>query len=277
MAEKVRVNLERQVAELRDLRERQLFTDEEISSIVSRRTALESAIHAKTCRPQDFLAYVAYESSLDSLRAIRAKKQQKQAAAKGKGKAGQKPKKFTISDYSMSRRQTKLLEMACRRFPSDESLWDAQLSHLRSIKPFPESDISKTLMNAVAAMPLNSKYWIQAAAFQDRSGDSNAARRMFMRGTRVCNDLKLWLAWMLFEVDVAQRLRQRWTLLGLLQSEQKDQPAADVLTLDLEAEEAPPQEDNAVLEGQIIKLVVNHILQSKSPFSLSICLARASF
>lgn len=279
MAEKVRVNLERQLAELRDLRERQLFTDDEISSIVARRTALESAVHAKTCRPQDFLDYVNYESSLDSLRAIRAKKQRKAAAAAYKGQqqsgaAKKPPKKYTLSDWSMSKRQTKLLDMACRRFPREEVLWDRQLSHLRSIKPFPESDVSKTLMSAVAAMPLNAKYWIQAAQFQDRSGDSNAARKMFMRGTRVCNDLKLWLAWMLFEVDVAERLRQRWTLLGLLPSDgdrkEQQQPgdAPDVLSLDVDGDEEAdalpslPQEDNAVLDGQIIRLVVDHLLQS---------------
>lgn len=275
MAEKVQFNMEKQVAELRDLKERELFDSEELSAIVSRRTALETALHARTVQPKDFLNYVDYERRLDELRGIRAKKQhtqqlQQAKAAKGKGKKVKK--QHSLSDYSMARRQTRLLQMGCRRFPTDQILWDRLLAHLYSIKPFPETDVSKTLMSAVAAMPLSHKYWTLAARFQDRSGDTAAARKMFMRAIRVCgHSIEMWETWLLFEVSVAQKLRERWILLGLIKEDQvaNDEPPGTTpegkISLDVESEDPQPppeaQQENAVLQGQIAKVVIDHALQ----------------
>jgi len=76
MAEQVQATLDRMVAPLADLMDREIFSQSEIHAIVARRRESEYLLKRITPRKADFLKYIQDELQLEKLRQLRAKKQQ---------------------------------------------------------------------------------------------------------------------------------------------------------------------------------------------------------
>jgi len=71
MAEHVQASLDRMVAPLRDLMDRQIFTEEEIRAVVSRRRESEYLLRRRAARKADFVRYIEAETLLEKLRVLR--------------------------------------------------------------------------------------------------------------------------------------------------------------------------------------------------------------
>ena len=279
MAAKVQLNLEHQVAELRDLQEKKLFSAVEISEIVRKRTAYESSVTRKSVRPEDFLAYAAYETKLEALRRLRAKRL----------KLEQKNKTATLSDYSIPRHVTALLTIGSRRFPSSTILWDALLDHVQhGILQPSHKQISATFVSAIAALPTSPIYWIKAVNWEAQQGDPSAARKLVMRALRFvgAKEKALWMEWIKLEMRFADNLRKRWEVLGLqndaaIKGKEKAAELAPEAVVELPLLEGEPTQDvdgllkdavgdveaavveneqQPIMDGAIVKVVLDNAI-----------------
>jgi len=259
MSEKVSLTLERFVAELRDLEEKQVFTPNEISEMVQSRTAHETLIIRSACTPQNFIDYVNYEVRLEKLRKIRSSKLQIKPGS-------------SISTYSIPRHVTHILTIATRRFPTSNMLWSKYIDHIRSLKA--PRQLSKVLVQAISAQPNTAKYWLLAIRHEKSEGDVAVARKLLMRAVRFLKkDFSIWEEWIDFEVAFAEETRVR---LGHeppsshkgkgKEIDGEELPLSDGEALQEMQEEVQQVEkvggERAVTEGAIVKIVINHALDS---------------
>ncbi|KAG5456706.1 MAG: U3 small nucleolar RNA-associated protein 6-domain-containing protein, partial [Olpidium bornovanus] len=243
MAEQVQFRLEAQVPELEDLERKGLFSPREIRAIVKRRTRLEYALERRISRKEDYLRYIEYEVNLEALRRAR----------KDKLFVG-KTYKLSLSDYSGLRRIQNVFDRATRTFAGDTALW------LQAPKPpacFALLVYCYCLLapritsRAIQKLPTNPTLWVLAANHELHvNNNTTAARGLFQRGLRLCDDSQeLWAAYHLMEVEYTEKIRERRKVLGI-GAEQRKQNNESVK----EAENAgDPEEDNA-FDGDVIKL-----------------------
>lgn len=145
MADVVQFRLERMVDELEDLVSRGLFSRQEIAEIVKRRRDFEYRLKRPRPLKQDFLAYVDYETQVDSLRVIRKKKilgelERRQQQRKGDKEAGDGEKKSgklwkrSISDVAGVARILEIYRLAVVKYKGDLDLWFRYLEFCRERK-----------------------------------------------------------------------------------------------------------------------------------------------
>lgn len=125
MADVVQYRLERMVNELDDLERRGLFTRQEIAEIVKQRRKFEYRLKRPSPLKQDFLAYIEYETQLDSLRRLR----KKSAAREIKKKM-----KKSVSDFAGVARIIEIYRMAVTRYKGDIDLWFKYLEFCKQRK-----------------------------------------------------------------------------------------------------------------------------------------------
>ena len=130
MADVVQYRMERMVPELDDHERRGIFSKAEMAEIVRTRSKFEYRLKRPSPLKSDFLAYIDYERTLDSLRILRKKKASRQLKAQG----GNKRMKKSVSDYAGVRRIIELYRMATTRFKGDLSLWFHYLEFCRDRK-----------------------------------------------------------------------------------------------------------------------------------------------
>ena len=118
MAESIDFRLEQSIPELQDLVHKELFTQNEVKSIIKKRTQHEHTLLRPSAKRADYLRYIEYEKSLEKLRQRRLKR---------KKEAGKK----SISDYAGQRKIRNLFERACIRF-QDLELWMQYIEHVKS-------------------------------------------------------------------------------------------------------------------------------------------------
>ena len=107
VAEKARFYLERAVPQLREFEEKNIFTPDEIRSLVRKRTDFEHLVLSPGNKPTDWLNYVGWEKSLESLRVKRCRRLQVR----------------TSSSHAGRGRIFSTLERAVSRHPESIELW----------------------------------------------------------------------------------------------------------------------------------------------------------
>lgn len=129
MADVVQYRLERMTNELDDLEQRGIFTRREISEIVKQRTKFEYRLKRPSPLKQDYLAYIDYETQLDSLRRLRKKSVMRDLQKQGL-KTTKKMKK-SVSDFAGITRIVDIYRLAVMRFKGDIELWFRYLEFCR--------------------------------------------------------------------------------------------------------------------------------------------------
>lgn len=122
MAESVDLELDKMVGEFTDFSARNLFNPIEIQSIVKKRRDFEYALQKRIVEKSDFLRYIQYEMSLDSLRSKRKTRLCKE--------------QHGIADSSIKKRIKSLFERATTKFKGDVNLWTEYLAF--SVKENPK-------------------------------------------------------------------------------------------------------------------------------------------
>src|SRR5271156_2171265 len=74
MAESIDFRLEQSIPELQDLVNKELFTQEQVKSIIKKRTQHEHTLLRPSAKKADYLRYITYEQSLEKLRQKRLKR-----------------------------------------------------------------------------------------------------------------------------------------------------------------------------------------------------------
>ncbi|KAL4800414.1 U3 small nucleolar RNA-associated protein 6-domain-containing protein [Aspergillus venezuelensis] len=197
-ADKARFFLEKSVPELKEYEKKKIFTKDEITSIIKKRSDFEHKINARGAQPVDFVRYAEYEMNLDSLR----RKRVKRMGIKSAGFSGQ-------------RRIFFVLDRATRKFHGDIGLWIQYIEYARRQKAYKK--LSTILMDALRLHPSNADLWIYAAQYSiDDHADMSQARNYMQRGLRFCkSSRKLWIHYAKLELIYITKLVARQRILGL--------------------------------------------------------------
>lgn len=208
MADVVQYRMERMVPELDDLERRGLFSKSEIDVIVRTRRDYEYRLKRPSPLKSDFLTYIDYEKSLDSLRLLRRKMKAREIKEKG----GKRLKK-SVSDYACARRIIEIYRMATTRFKGDVGLWFQYLEFCREKK---NGRLKKALAQALRYHPKIPGLWIYAASWEfDYNLNAAAARAIMQSGLRECPTSEdLWVEYLRMELTYLNKLMARKAELG---------------------------------------------------------------
>ncbi|KAK7396513.1 hypothetical protein VNO78_17574 [Psophocarpus tetragonolobus] len=208
MADVVQYRLERMVDELDELEQLGLFSRCEIAEIVKQRRKFEYRLKRPSPLKQDFLAYVEYETQLDTLRKLR-----KKSGTREMMKQGNKKAKKSKSDFAGLRRIIEIYELALKRYKGDIDLWFRYLQFCRLRK---NGRMKKALAKVIRFHPKVPGVWIYAAAWEfDNNLNVLAARALMQEGLRVCPTSEdLWLEYLRMELTYLNKLKARKVALG---------------------------------------------------------------
>ncbi|KAL2826966.1 U3 small nucleolar RNA-associated protein 6-domain-containing protein [Aspergillus cavernicola] len=217
-ADKARFFLEKSVPELKEYEKKKIFTKDEITSIVKKRSDFEHKINARGAQPSDFVRYAEYEMNLDSLRRKRVNRLGIKSAA-----------------HSGQRRIFFVLDRATRKFHGDVGLWVQHIEYARRQKAYKK--LSTILMDALRMHPSNADLWMYAAQYSmEDHADMTQARTYMQRGLRFCkSSRKLWMQYAKLELIYIAKLVARQRILGLDQKIEapKQEAAMDDLDADM--------------------------------------------
>ncbi|KAJ5541091.1 RRNA processing protein Utp6 [Penicillium frequentans] len=202
--DKARYFLEKSVPELKEFEKKKLFSKDEITSIIKKRSDFEHKLNARGAKPVDFVRYVEYEINLDTL----CKKRTKRMGIRSAGHSGQ-------------RRILFILDRATRRFHGDLNLWIQYIEYTRKQKAYKK--LSMILTDALRFHPTSAELWIYAAKYAlDEHADMSQARSYFQRGLRFCKGTRLlWIQYAKLELIYIAKLMARQRILGLDEASQR--------------------------------------------------------
>ncbi|KAM7260990.1 hypothetical protein ACFE04_026465 [Oxalis oulophora] len=205
MADVVQYRLERMVDELDDMEKRGLFTRREIAEIVKQRRKYEYRLKRPSPLKQDYLAYIDYETQIDSLRRLR-----KRAVARAQG---DKKMRKSVSDNASVARIVEVFRLAVMRFKGDVDLWFKYVEFCRQRS---NGRIKKALAQLMRFHPKVPGVWIYAAAWEfDHNLNYEAAHALMLNGLRVCPKSEdLWVEYLRMELTYLNKLKHRKVLLG---------------------------------------------------------------
>ncbi|KAI0427169.1 U3 small nucleolar RNA-associated protein 6-domain-containing protein [Xylaria sp. FL1042] len=192
VAEKARFYLEQAVPQLREFEAKGIFNPDEIRSLVRKRTDYEHIVLSPGNKAQDWVNYVAWERSLEALRAKRCRRLEIRTSSKHAGEG----------------RVFGILERSVNRHPGSMELWKEYLSYatkMRATKRY-----RKVMTRALRMHPAKPELWVLAGQKAASNGDMHAARGFFMRGSRFCTrDPTVWLAYAKCEMEWLEKMEAR--------------------------------------------------------------------
>ncbi|KAL8945192.1 MAG: hypothetical protein Q9211_000273 [Gyalolechia sp. 1 TL-2023] len=214
-SDKARFYLERSVPELQELVRKKLFTNEEVGSIVKRKSAFEYKLNARGSTASDYARYAEYEMNLESLR-------QKRSRRLG----------VSLTSYTGQRRIFSILDRATKKFHGDTALWLQYLTFARRQKA--NKKVFQIITSMLRLHPTDPKLWIYAADYAlEERGDVTEARSYIQRGLRFCNQSQyLWSEYLKFEMIYIAKITTRRQILGLDSNSPKMSQGSDSKTRD---------------------------------------------
>ncbi|GKZ32991.1 U3 snoRNP protein [Aspergillus brasiliensis] len=208
--DKARFFLEKSVPELKEFERKKIFSKEEITAIIKKRSDFEHKLNARGALPIDFVRYAQYEMNLDTLR----RKRVKRLGIRSAGYTGQ-------------RRIFFILDRATRKFHGDVGLWVQYLEYAKQQKAYKK--VSTILTDALRLHPANVDLWLYAAQYSvDEHADMTQSRGYMQRGLRFCkSSKKLWLHYAKLELIYIAKLVARQRILGIDKPIEAPKPAQE--------------------------------------------------
>lgn len=172
---------------------------EEIRTLVKKRSDFEHKVLARGTSPVDFARYAAWEIGLENLRLKRCKRLKIKGSSTHPGQA----RIFSIFDRGT------------RKHPGDVALWMSYLECTRKAKATKKFKL--VLTAAIRLHPTKSELWLYAARCTlESEADMNGARSYMQRGTRFCTMSKdLWIEYAKLEMIYLAKIAVRRKILGL--------------------------------------------------------------
>ena len=201
-SDKARFYLEQSVPELQELAAKKIFTAQEVSSIIKKRSEFEHKLNARGSQSSDYARYAEYEMNLESLR----KRRVKRLGVKSTNHTGQ-------------RRIFFVLDRATRKFQGDIGLWMQYIAYARKQKS--NKMVSQILTTMLRLHPTKAALWIFAANYAlEERGDMTEARSCMQRGLRFCGrEGRLWVEYARLEMGYVVKIVGRRRILGLDQAQ----------------------------------------------------------
>ena len=220
MAEHVQAALDQMVAPLRDLMDRNIFSEPEIRAIVTRRRESEYLLRRRAARKADFIRYIEAEMMLEKLRNLRTVQQKRdhRRAQREKGlenEPNKRDKEDPIGDVHIVQHIHLLFVRAIRKFRSDVSLHLQHADFCKSVKSW--TKLGRVYAEALQIFPREAGIWIEAASheFFGPNRSVKSARVLLQRALRLNGNSseELWLQYFVLELHYAQTLKGRRKIL----------------------------------------------------------------
>ncbi|KAI0397982.1 U3 small nucleolar RNA-associated protein 6-domain-containing protein [Xylariaceae sp. FL0594] len=235
VAEKARFYLEQAVPQLREFESKGIFTADEIRNLVRKRTEYEHLVLSPGNKAQDWLNYVAWERSLEALRAKRCRRLEIKASTSHVGEG----------------RVFGILERAVNRHPGSLELWRAYLDFARRTRA--TKRYRKVMTRALRLHPGKPELWVMAGQRFARSGDMVSARTFFMRGARFCVRVPtVWLEYARCEMEWLEKMEARKGKKGGAAKAIQEQAEHDDDEIRFEESDRDDDGDDADGSGRII-------------------------
>ncbi|KAK2027322.1 U3 small nucleolar RNA-associated protein 6 [Colletotrichum zoysiae] len=210
VAEKARFYLERSVPQLREWEEKEIFTKDEIRTIVQKRSDFEHRVLAPRSNPDDFSAYAKWEQSLDALRSKRCKRM----------KIG-----HVASQHATQARVLAIYDRAVTRHPGRKDLWLQYLAYTADVKA--TKRWRRVMASALRMMPTDPDLWVFAGRRSASNGDMGGARGYFMRGCRFCTtEGTLWVEYARCEMEWLAKMEAKKGPAGSKKKAEQENPLA---------------------------------------------------
>lgn len=213
MSSKTRYYLEQCIPEVEDLVDKGLFTKNEVSTIMKKRTDFEHRLNSRGSSIRDYMKYISYESSVSKLRTKRVKR------------ILDCSKTNSISDWSIQQRIAFIYQRGCNKFPSDLKFW---AMHLNFLKTRGHSTSYKRIHNVYNELlklhPNNVEVWISCAKYEyEVHANFKSCRVVFQNGLRFNPDSsKLWYEYVKFELNFITKLINRRKVMGLINEREQE-------------------------------------------------------
>ncbi|KAK0724472.1 U3 small nucleolar RNA-associated protein 6-domain-containing protein [Lasiosphaeris hirsuta] len=235
VADKARFYLERAAPQLREFEDKEIFSGEEIKSLVNKRSDFEHLVLAPGARPAEFLAYVAWERSLDRLRAKRCRRLRVHAS----------------NSHPSEARTFGIFERAVMKHPGSVPLWTAYLDFAASAKA--AKRWRRIVTRALRLHPTNAGLWILAGQRAANSGDMEHARAHFLRGCRFCTgEPTLWVEYARCEMEWLAKIeakkggkgvRKGANVMEAIKATEATEQEGDVIAFDEDDDDSDAGED----------------------------------
>lgn len=226
MAEHVQAALDHMVAPLRDLMDRDIFSEDEIKAIVARRRESEYLLRRLTARKADFLRYIEAEQVLERLRKLRTIQRKRDHRNHNTNNDETiKKEKQHIGDAHIIQHLHLLFVRALRKFRSDLSLHLLHADFCKEQKSW--NRLGRVYAEALQVFPREAGLWIEAASheFFGPTRSIRSARILLQRGLRLNKKSEdLWVEYFSLELHYAQTLKGRRQILA---GESNDEPDAN--------------------------------------------------
>ncbi|KII92126.1 hypothetical protein PLICRDRAFT_103628 [Plicaturopsis crispa FD-325 SS-3] len=263
--ERVQFQQEQMLAELKDLAEKNIFTQKEIKQIMKKNTAFETALVRRVPKKADFLRYASYAMGLEHLRRKRVERQH----------ADTKPPP-SISDYALVRRVFQIFERALKKFGADVGLWVQYIQVAK--REGARALVGRVSARALQLHPNVPALYILSASHELDHLSPAAARALLQRGLRLNADsVEMWTEYVKMEMGFVEGLRRRWGILGVDIGKGKGKgksvdtdmdvlgEGGDVQRMEEDADEEGDQGDavrREIMEGAIVKSVVSSAVKA---------------
>lgn len=172
---------------------------DEIRTLVKKRSDFEHKVLARGSKPTDFARYAAWEIGLENLRQKRCKRLRIKGSTTHTGQA----------------RIFKIFDRGTQKHPGDVALWMSYLEYAKQAKA--HKKFKAIVTAAIRLHPLKSELWLYAARWTLESESDMAGARSYMqRGTRFCTMSRdLWIEYAKLEMIYLAKIAMRRKILGL--------------------------------------------------------------
>lgn len=234
MAEVVETRLERGVNELLQLVRVDLFTGDEVKTIIKKRRSFEYKLQRHGKSKDDYLRYIAYEECLLKLIKMRRRK------------TGYTHKIKEI-DLTIANRIGAVFRAVIFRHQSDVQLWLSYIEFCKRMKW--RGKVGAVFTKMLQIHNREDHLWVAAAKFEFEENNSvTVARSLFQRGLRYNKDSKLlWKEYFKFELMYAEKVKKRKEVLQ----------GSDVQVIDLPSEKVTEDDvdNDAIMTGNVALVV----------------------
>lgn len=213
MSSKTRYYLEQCIPEVDDLVDKKLFSKNEVSLIMKKRTDFEHRLNSRGSSINDYVKYISYETSVDRLRQKRVKR------------ILQASKTNSISDWSIQQRIAFVYQRGCNKFPKELKFWAMYLHFLKNRGNQTSYKKIHSVYNELLRLhPTNIEVWISCAKYEyEIHANFKSSRVVFQNALRFNPDMsKLWYEYVKFELSFITKLINRRKVLGLINEREQE-------------------------------------------------------
>ncbi|AMD21621.1 HFL235Wp [Eremothecium sinecaudum] len=228
MSTKARYYLEQCIPEVTDLIDKGLFTKNEISTIMSKRTNFEHRLSSRGSSISDYIRYIEYEKNVEKLRQKRVKRILQDARTN------------SVSEWSIQQRIIFIFQRGCNKFPKEVKFWAMFLNHLKSSPHVSYKKVQNVYNQLLKLHPSNVDIWISCAKYEyEVHANYKSCRTVFQTGLRFNPDVpKLWYEYVKFELNFVTKLLHRRKVMNLINEREQE--------LDMQQQQEVAKKDTSI-------------------------------